>query len=520
MADARPLLERLLGTPDLARVVPQLRPDVLVRVIDRCGLEDCAELVALATPRQLARVLDEDLWRSPAPGVDETLDAERFGLWLDVLLQAGADVAARTIAALDADLVAAGLSRHVAVFDPVAVSEFTTLDGERMRHRTVRGERNAEVGGYVLEARRTSAWDAILELFEHLASDHGPCFGRVMRRCLRLSNAGHEIDGSYQLLGERDQQLFDLASEREARRARRGHVTPGEAQAFLQAAREVQLDAPLPPIDPLWRAHRRGLAAAGDAADTEQDEAREAAPADAGGEPGSPIDPGASAVMEVLRDAGVLGPHPRALLGDPGRNASRLDLVESHVDARAESAGELAFLANAVLAGCTIQGRPLSAREAADAAAAACNLGLECWPSHWARADLVTAFQVGWAVLHREVIVCAAEHLLSALRDIRCSDPGLQLQLFAFERLLDRHLRAGAPWLAQDSLDVILALDPLCWAALVAMIGSCPVLHAAVRAGHQPALRVDADRFEYIARLEQVDLVHRFLANLPSRLVE
>ena len=71
MADSRPLLDRLLNTPDLAKMVPHLRPDVLHRVIQRCGLEDCAELVAFATPEQLARILDVDIWRVRTPGVDE-----------------------------------------------------------------------------------------------------------------------------------------------------------------------------------------------------------------------------------------------------------------------------------------------------------------------------------------------------------------------------------------------------------------------------------------------------------------
>jgi hypothetical protein len=40
----RPLLERILGTPQLGQVVPRLPPDVLHRVIQRCGLEDCGAL--------------------------------------------------------------------------------------------------------------------------------------------------------------------------------------------------------------------------------------------------------------------------------------------------------------------------------------------------------------------------------------------------------------------------------------------------------------------------------------------
>src|SRR5689334_4638200 len=79
------LLDRLLAVPDLADVVPRLPPEVVHRVIQRCGLEDSGQFVALATPDQLARVFDLDLWRPAMPGLDEQFDADRFGVWLEVL---------------------------------------------------------------------------------------------------------------------------------------------------------------------------------------------------------------------------------------------------------------------------------------------------------------------------------------------------------------------------------------------------------------------------------------------------
>ena len=96
---------------------------------------------------------------------------------------------------------------------------------------------------------------------------------------------------------------------------------------------------------------------------------------------------------------------------------------------------ELAYLANTIVAGCSIQARPFTAQEASDAAVATCNLGLENWPPHWLPAearrgssvleagaalpddflvghDLVSVFQVGWTVLHEEVCMYAAERLI------------------------------------------------------------------------------------------------------------
>ena len=48
---------------------------------------------------------------------------------------------------------------------------------------------------------------------------------------------------------------------------------------------------------------------------------------------------------------------------------------------------ELAYLANTIMAGCSIQARPFTAQEASDAAVAVCNLGLENWPRSLAPAS-------------------------------------------------------------------------------------------------------------------------------------
>ncbi len=112
--DGGDLLDRILNTPQLAQVVPRLQPELLHRVIQSYGLEDCGELVALATPEQLARVFDLDLWRAAQPGLDEQFDADRFGVWLEVLVEYGAAVSAQKLAEIDVDLVIAGLAQHAA----------------------------------------------------------------------------------------------------------------------------------------------------------------------------------------------------------------------------------------------------------------------------------------------------------------------------------------------------------------------------------------------------------------------
>ena len=134
-------LARVLDSPSLARVVPHLPPEALHQLIRYRGLEACGELVTSATPAQLTALLDLDLWRPPRPGRDERFDIDRFGEWLDLLADIGESAAARTIAALDANVVVAGLSRYVRVFDPGIFEPTAQSDDESIaRHEAMREE--------------------------------------------------------------------------------------------------------------------------------------------------------------------------------------------------------------------------------------------------------------------------------------------------------------------------------------------------------------------------------------------
>src|SRR6187399_2051815 len=57
---SRKLLSRVLEMPELPTQIQALPGPVLGKLIDHVGLEDAAELVALATTEQLAQIFDED----------------------------------------------------------------------------------------------------------------------------------------------------------------------------------------------------------------------------------------------------------------------------------------------------------------------------------------------------------------------------------------------------------------------------------------------------------------------------
>ena len=312
--DRQGLLDRILDTPHLAHVVPRLKPELLHRVIQSCGLEDSVELVALMTPDQLARIFDLDLWHAGKPGLDEQFDADRFGVWLEVLVESGATVAAQKLAGMDVDLVSAGLARHARVYDIAAVTPYTTTDGEDAAAiLSIDDGLACDVGGYRVVARRTDSWDAIVAVLLSLDAEHHDYFHQVMRGCRALSNSRPEVDGLHDLFGAGDQVMFDLAVDRERRREKQGYATPAQACAFLQMSRRLSLEHDaMPPANPVARAYFRAIDE-----DTAPDAHSTPGLLPAGSEaPAAPEDSAeaVAAVFEVLREAGILAQQPRSLL--------------------------------------------------------------------------------------------------------------------------------------------------------------------------------------------------------------
>ena len=436
-----------------------------------------------ATPAQLQRAADLELWRGGASGIDARFDADRFAEWLEVLVDAGSDVAARQLAALDADLVVVGIVEHVRVFDAAA--------------RTTVSAHEVAIGGYVVVPKREGA-AAVLDALAALHEEAPARFHRVMRDCVRLSNEGYERDGLHRVLTERDQAMFDLVDARERRREEQGFVSAADARAFLAASGESRLA--------LFRAHLRATAAP-----------------PPGGEPVA-RDPAAVVDDEERAHA------PRALLGpsptDPNRLA-RLHALLQHAQRHDEAASarrlqELGFLANALAAGCTAHGRPLTPIEASEAAASVCHLALEhrqdVADTFLVDRDLLELFDEGWAH-YRRVCMEASAHLIDALTRIECHDPQVQAELDGLRDVLRRHHRDGAPWRAQGALDVLSRLDLVAWTALIGLVAECPVVHGAIPAVVERRRgAIDPSAFAFIATRRQIETIHQFLARLPELL--
>lgn len=491
---SRDLLATLRESANLPEAVARLEPAELHRLVQTVGLEDCGDIVALATPEQIARVFDADLWRSDRPGAEAQFDGDRFALWLEVLVDAGPSRAADKLAALDLDFVSSALTKHLFVFGP----------GWRLSDRQIEFERSFDIGGYTIATNRSESWDAFVEVLVALDTDRPDFLRRLLRECHLASMERLEIRTSPgDALDPRADQLSDVALDRERRREEQGFVPPTEAAAFLDAAARLNVDGPaMPGRDRLVENYVRRLGAI-------------AATADAG--PGA----GVRALLEGERDD---GPARLPRIAGHMRAAYELDAM-----AYAARQAELGYLANTLFEGCTFNSRRFTGAEAYEAAAAISNLGLENWPRRWSAVtddflvgqDLITVFRVGWTTLHQRVTLYAARRLDDVLSDLRFDDTGLNADISGFRRYLSECVYSGAPWRVCERLDVIATLDLPAWAMLLGILDRCPVVpkHAGRAADGERRLRVGSE-IEFVSENRQIDWIIEFLDSLPETLTE
>ncbi len=471
--------------------------------------------MAQATPAQLSQVFDLDLWRPARPGLDEQFDAERFGVWIEVLVEAGADLAAEKLSQMPIEQLIAGFAHHARVFDLAALATYETTDGDRIESRVLGDELVREIGGYCVAARREDAWDAIVAVLSSLDAKHRARFDELMCDLRSLSDSDRELDGLDALLDSSGQMMFEAASGRERRREKHGFASPAEARAFLQMSKSVRPGV-VPPPNPLARAYFRSI-------DTSSEVVENPVRADE-----ADVE-----VVELLAEAGVLPQEaPRGLLTSAQDQSSRR-LAQMHRCMRCvferdevafgERNAELAYLTNVLMAGCSIQSRPFTAQEASDAAVAVCNLGLAKSPGlpddYLIGHDLIGVFQIGWTALYEDVGMYAANTLIDVLGRMRCADGHIQSALKTLRVAMMRQVQAGTPWRAGPSLDVIAILDQPAWAALVALIAECPVMHDALPASLERGTRgIDARAFTFIADNADIAIVRDFMGSLPDLL--
>jgi hypothetical protein len=379
------LLRRLLDDPGLVQTVQSLAPRELADLVARIGLEDAGEIVALATTEQLTRVFDEDLWRSQAPGVDETFDADRFVLWLRVLGEAGEPYLARRLAELDEDVVTLALHQQVLVLDldslAVQMADSHGNDDADQLDKALESALGLEFEEFQVVSRLPDNWDVVADALTALNHEHHDLLRRLLERLAHLTAAQADDAGGWaQLLTAAESLADHVAGERQDRRAQQGFIAPSAAASLLRLActSDVQTLIQSPQSDPVTRAYFRAYA-----------------PPATARTPSSGLNDliGASLVPRTSAT-----PRVQALIARLVARGERPEVA-------------LAYLTNVLMAGCGhASGRRLRPIEAGQAVLALCERGLERATSE----DLVRLFLVGVHRLHHEA--ATAGPVLQALR--------------------------------------------------------------------------------------------------------
>jgi hypothetical protein len=365
-ASSTQLLVRILDRPELLAAVRELPAPVLGSLIDRVGLEDAGELVALATSEQLQGVFDRDLWRAAAPGEDERFRPERFALWLEVMLEGGEGFLIEQLCALPRDLLTLAVHRLVLVVDMDALGQefFAPSEAQQRLERALETPLFEEWEEFRLLARDPIHWDIVWTSLLALDRDHHDVLRAILSQCCALSaEYAEERGGWYELLTSEEMLEGDVAGEREDRRAAEGFVAPADARSFLELARR---GAQLETRDPVTKAYFRALA-------SEKPAPPVAAPSD---------------LVSVLEDAAVIEPARQApiaaLTAGPETapsqpvqllQAALIELRSQQDEIFSRRIEELGYLANVLIAGSS--GRRPRPVEALEQAIAICNTGLE-----------------------------------------------------------------------------------------------------------------------------------------------
>lgn len=361
----RSLLNSLVELPDLASTIQALPAQTFAALVRKVGIEDASEIVALATTEQLVQAFDEDLFVSERAGERESLDIDRFVVWLEVLLEAGDEVAANRVAELDEDFVAHALGGVLLVLEEDALRDRLDDGNEyeaRLVDKSLESALTENIDGYILIAKQHDGWDAVFALVLALDRNHRALLVRLLDR-LALVGSGYldDLEELSTVLSEGESLAEDVEAAREDRRSKQGYVEARAARAFLSLARNPPADDARPTDrDSLTRAYFREV--------ERGPKSTMSTPTDQAAVQALP-----PAVLREMDEVGLVG--ERRALGGPSTQATTIDVFMDalrdlgRVDPAlfGERMEEFAYLSNVLVAGHDRDGSRLRPREAADA---------------------------------------------------------------------------------------------------------------------------------------------------------
>lgn len=350
------LLHRILSAPDLVRQIQSLPAPALLQIIRRIGLEDCTELLALASGEQLARLVDEDLWVKT--GNKEQFDTRRFSTWLLVLEEMGHSRAGQKLSELDEDFLSLAFSHYFYVLELDSVNflrvrvQGDQWEDERLE-KILGGFHQLEIGEYLVLGKPSAPWESLEPLLLALDEADSRLLGRVLHRLAIAGEAKADREGGlFEVLSSEEMLEGDASFAREQRRTRDGFVAHSDAVAFLEWVRATPTETILSGPDPVSTAYFReyeGLVL--------------------GAAPDRSTPPLFQELLEEeiegqpLRLAGAISPLAAYLSSLPQEESRRFLM-------------ELNFLSQVLMQTETLRGGPLRPGEAADRVSKCCEAGL------------------------------------------------------------------------------------------------------------------------------------------------
>ena len=549
---SKQLMKTLTDNPALPAFVQQLHAPVLKRLIDHVGLHDAGALIALTSTDQLREIFEVSLWESLVPGQAERLRPEKFLEWLDVMLEVGPAFAVERLIELGEDFVVANIASLIRVIDAGVMAEHQA-DSERCIcgycALIERGVSFELIADYIVVAVHEDEWDSVRTTLLELDTEDADFLRRVLARCCRAPTVRGAADLAETL-------LEDETYAREQRREQGGFVTPQIAAMLLKIARTAPREELVAQrdYDDVSRRHFDQLAAARtdavrdpDAEETDEDANSEAAI--------TPVQ--LRALEEVLVKAEIVGEQSTLRLSGPSNTReesvelqARLDRLQVvQPDLFAARLAELVFLANVLMAGSFYQGGRFTEAEAARAALACANLGLDYLleaeaisdaqrhaPDALTRSEFIDAtlelrpgivrlFQIGWNLI-QDLPMRAATHLLDVLRSehVREQLRHKRWMLDEIETAVNdpdilRLIEQGEFADVADNLVLLrLVLDARACHCLQTLIADFPRYPLQLNLGFQRDAQAVTNESGYLTTMRQLQRVETFLDDLDGLL--
>jgi hypothetical protein len=469
-------LRYIVDNPALPAVLGRLQPQTLVRLIDRVGLNDAAELMALVPAPRLLRALDEAVWKSPRPGLNPVFDSVEFVNWLQAWNEVGEAFVAERLAACNDEYLAMCLSSVLLV----DAGSSTGLDDDPSE---IAVDSNAQDAGYT-DSPKSDCYAIYGHiLVRPLLEDDW----EVVRAALdalwrhtpdRLLHVLGTLASSESMLSSAERRTslnLDVAFARERHLERGGYVSPTGARAFLTSASRTTTQDLL--MMSVYDNETHRLLAGMETHDTDQHPIDHAPATDRANEQQQPPDdvneneiPAPSqdqirALSRMLESEAIVEPKRLESLQWNKHEPRKAVLTEmlnrlegENSQAFLQRARELAYLATVLMAGSSLEGQSFTGGDARDAALATCNLGVEFIHSRQAESKLdrepglIRLFLVGWQLLTalRNRVIDAMKTSLADLETAQRPKTSLwlrneaQIGIRDLQNAAERHLYADA----------------------------------------------------------------------------